>query len=166
MAGYYYGKYRGKVVQNFDDQKLGRILVDVPGVIGNGGNWAMPSVPFAGSQAGVFVLPPEKSNVWVEFEEGDPEKPIWCGGFWDNEAMPDAATTPAAPVPHILLQTTAPNIIHICDGAASPLTAGGILLKSGDSTIVVGPDGIKITAAKIEIDGVLTVNNGALKVTK
>ena len=153
-------------MRNFDDQKLGRILVDVPGVIGNGGNWATPSAPFAGSQAGVFVLPPEKSNVWVEFEEGDPEKPIWCGGFWDTGAMPNAATTPAAPVPHILLQTTAPNTIHICDGAASPLTAVRILLKSGDSTIVVGPDGIKITAAKIEIDGVLTVNNGALKVTK
>ena len=162
----YYGKYRGKVVQNLDDKKLGRILVNVPRVMGNGENWAMPSVPFAGSQAGVFVLPPEKSNVWVEFEEGDAEKPIWCGGFWDNGALPDAATTPAAPVPHILLQTTAPNIIHICDGAASPLTAGGILLKSGDSTIVVGPDGIKITAAKVEIDGVLTVNNGALRVTK
>lgn len=161
----YFGKYRGTVIQNFDTRQLGRILVSVPRVMGTGQNWAMPSVPFAGIQAGVFVLPPPKSNVWVEFEEGDKDKPIWCGGFWDTGTVPTMAGTPPAPVPHILLQTTAQNTIHVCDGASPPLTAGGILLKSGASVIVVGPDGIKIIGPKIEITGVLNVNNGALTVT-
>ncbi len=162
----YYGKYRGKVVQNFDPKQLGRVLVSVPRVMGAAGqDWAMPSMPFAGIQAGVYVLPPPQSNVWVEFEEGDPEKPIWSGGFWDTGTVPTMALTPAAPVPHILLQTTAQNTLHISDGPSPPMTAGGILLKSGASTVVISPEGVTITAPKIEITGVLTVNNGALTVT-
>jgi hypothetical protein len=74
------------------------------------------------------------------------------------------AITPPAPVPHILLQTTGQNTVHVCDAASPPLTAGGILLKSGASMIIVGPDGIKIVGPKIEITGLLNVNNGALTV--
>jgi hypothetical protein len=70
-------------------------------------------------------------------------------------------------VAHILLQTTGKNAIHLCDGEAKPLSAaGGIVLTSGSSTIVIGPDKITITAATIEINGETNVNNGALTVKK
>jgi hypothetical protein len=162
----YYGKYRGKVLEKKDDLNLGRVLVNVPTVMGTGENWAWPAAPFAGVQAGVYVLPPPGSNVWVEFEEGDGDKPIWSGGFWDTGTVPSVALDPAWPVPHILLQTTGRNLIHICDGKSGPLTAGGIVLTSGNSTVVIGPDGVKITAPKIEISGTTDINNGALVINK
>jgi hypothetical protein len=161
----FYGKYRGKVVQNTDPMQLGRILVNVPKVMGAAQNWAMPAVPFAGIQSGIYAVPPPLSNVWVEFEEGDSEKPIWSGGFWDTGTVPAMALAPPQPIPHIIMQTTAQNTIHICDGPSPPLAAGGILLKSGASMIVIGPDGVKIIAPKIEITGLTIVNSGALTIT-
>jgi hypothetical protein len=163
----YYGKYRGKVVHAKDEKNLGRILVNVPTVMGKEENWAWPAAPFAGVRAGIFTVPPEKANVWVEFEEGDAGRPIWSGGFWDADTVPKIAVDPKPPTPHILLQTVGGNFVHICDGKSAPLTAsGGIVLKSGDSTIVISPEGVKITAAKIEISGTTNINGNALVIKK
>lgn len=162
----YFGKYRGKVIANVDDENRGRLLVNVPFVMGVAGqNWALPSVPVAGPLAGVYVLPPPQSNVWVEFEEGDGDKPIWTGGFWDRGTAPVQALTPPAPVPHILLQTTAQNAVHLSDGPAPPLTTSGVVIRSGASMIVVSPEGVKIIAPLIELTGLTKVNIDALVIT-
>ena len=162
----HYGKHRGKVTANLDPLSRGRVLVNVPSVMGTASNWALPAVPFTGVQAGFYVVPPVQANVWVEFEEGDKDRPIWCGGFWDTGTVPTAALTPSAPVAHVLIQTTNQNVIHVCDGPLPPLlTAGGIVLSSGKSTITIGPDGVKITAPRIELKGLTIVNDGALTVT-
>ena len=44
--------------------------------------WAMPCVPIAGKQEGVYMVPQIGAGVWIEFEQGDPDYPIWVGGFW------------------------------------------------------------------------------------
>ena len=83
----FYGKYRGMVFNNIDPMQTGRIQVQVPDVLGPGKtSWAMPCVPFAGKQSGVFVLPQIGDGVWVEFEQGDIDYPIWVGGFWGSTA--------------------------------------------------------------------------------
>lgn len=158
----FFGKYRGKVVQNFDLEQRGRILVNVPDVLGTGTGWAMPNVPYAGIQAGFYAVPPPQANVWVEFEGGNPDYPIWAGCFWGTGETPSLALTPPLPVPHILLQTTAQNTIHISD---APPPLGGILLKSGASIVTIDSTGVTITAPKITINGLTIVNNGALTVT-
>lgn len=85
----YRGKYRGKVEKNFDPLKLGRIQVSVPEVLGEGReSWAMPCVPYAGKGVGFFAIPPEKANIWVEFEGGNPDHPIWSGCFWGDGEVP------------------------------------------------------------------------------
>src|SRR5690242_1758528 len=84
----YYGKYRGKVVDNKDVNGLGQILVSVPDVLGQVELWAMPSVPYAGPSVGFFFLPPVGANVWVEFEAGDPQFPVWSGCFWGQGQVP------------------------------------------------------------------------------
>lgn len=85
----YFGKYRGTVVNNIDPKQLGRIQVSVPAVLGDGFlSWAMPSVPYAGRMVGFFAVPPMGANVWVEFEAGDPERPIWSGCFWGLGEVP------------------------------------------------------------------------------
>jgi uncharacterized protein involved in type VI secretion and phage assembly len=81
----FYGKYRGLVIENIDPEQIGRIMVQVPDVLGETpSSWAMPCVPAAGIEAGCFIVPPIGSQVWVEFEQGDPDYPIWTGGFWST----------------------------------------------------------------------------------
>src|SRR5262245_38073622 len=96
----FFGKYRGTVVMNIDPQQIGRIMVMVPDVgTPVPGTWAMPCVPAAGIQSGVFVLPALGSGVWVEFERGDPDHPIWVGGCWGRaaEAPARGVVAPASP---------------------------------------------------------------------
>ena len=72
----YYGKYRGLVIDNIDPEQIGRMLVQVPDVLGEiPSSWAMPCVPAAGIQSGCFIVPPIGSQVWVEFEQGNPDYP-------------------------------------------------------------------------------------------
>jgi hypothetical protein len=92
----YYGKYRGTVINNIDPEQRGRIMALVPDVLGIiPSSWAMPCVPIAGKQEGVFVVPQIGAGVWIEFEQGDPDYPIWVGGFWGAFAeVPTAALAP------------------------------------------------------------------------
>jgi len=145
----FYGKYRGLVVENIDPEQIGRVLVQVPDVLGEiPSSWAMPCVPAAGIQAGCFIVPPIGSQVWVEFEQGDPDYPIWTGGFWGLVAdVPIFATAPPAipPGQNIVLQTTGQNMVMVSDAPPSPVT-GGIVLKSvSGAMIVVNETGIYIS---------------------
>lgn len=92
----YFGKYRGKVIDDADPKKLGRLQVSVPVILGELESWAMPCVPYAGKNVGFFALPPVDANVWVEFEGGNLNYPIWSGCFWgegeflvEDEIEPD-----------------------------------------------------------------------------
>ncbi len=156
----FYGKYRGKVLQNNDPEQRGRILVSVAYVMGAAGqNWAMPCVPFAGIQSGVYVVPPIGANVWVEFEGGDPERPIWVGGFWGLGETPPLALAPPQPVSHILLQTTLQNSIHISD---APGPAGGIIITSRSGAMIMVNDvGITIQDGK---GGIITMTSGTVSI--
>ncbi|MDJ0729235.1 MAG: phage baseplate assembly protein V [Crocosphaera sp.] len=90
----YFGKYRGKVASTKDSEKnLGRIQVVVPAILGEGRlSWAMPCVPYAGKDIGFFTVPPVGSNIWVEFEGGDIDYPIWSGCFWGENELPKNAS--------------------------------------------------------------------------
>jgi hypothetical protein len=168
----YYGKYRGQVIDNVDPLQIGRIMLLVPDVLGTTtSSWAMPCVPAAGIQAGCFVVPPIGSQVWVEFEQGDPDYPIWTGGFWGVVGeVPALATAPPAipPGQNIVIQTTGQNMIMVSDAPPTPAT-GGIVLKSATGAmIVVNDGGIYITNGKgamITLVGpTVDVNVGALTV--
>ncbi|WP_051833751.1 phage baseplate assembly protein V [Streptomyces sp. NRRL S-646] len=81
----FYGKYRGTVVDNEDPALLGRLKLSVPSVLGPDvvTGWATPCAPYGGAaQQGFLFVPEREARVWVEFEEGDLEFPIWTGAFW------------------------------------------------------------------------------------
>ena len=83
----YYGKYRAFVVDNADPEQLGRLKLTVPSVLGDAvvTGWAMPCVPYGGAEnQGMLFVPDIDAGVWVEFEEGDLEFPIWVGTFWSK----------------------------------------------------------------------------------
>ena len=164
----YYGKYRGVVVNNIDPEQRGRVQVRVPDVAELLPPWAMPCVPIAGMQSGMFAVPNIGSDVWVEFEQGDPSYPICVGGFWGSAAeLPALALLTPAAVPAITFQTPLQNGLTISD---VPGPKGGIMLKSaGGAMIVVNDTGIYIQNGKgaiITLIGpAVTINNGALEVT-
>jgi hypothetical protein len=80
----YFGKFRGVVAENCDPQGIGRLKVLVPAVMGDGlPSWAMPCVPFSKQGLSSLMVPDIGSKVWVEFEEGDPQYPIWTGVWFD-----------------------------------------------------------------------------------
>lgn len=164
----YFGKYRGTVVSNLDPQNRGRLLVSVPDVLGLApSTWALPCVPLAGMQNGIFALPIIGAGVWVEFEQGDPDFPIWVGCFWGSGAeVPTMARAVPPLVPGITLQTPLQNGLTISD---LPGPTGGILLKTATgAAIAVNDAGIFIQngkGASLSLVGpTVDVNQGALTV--
>jgi uncharacterized protein involved in type VI secretion and phage assembly len=168
----FYGKYRGVVIDNNDPMQVGRILAQVPDVLGEiPSSWALPCAPAAGIQAGCFILPPIGSQVWVEFEQGDPSLPIWTGGFWGMAADVPALAISPAPLPpgqNIVLQTTGQNTLLLSDAPPSPSSGGITLQAAGGAMIVVNEAGVIISNGKgatITLIGpIVSVNSGALSV--
>jgi uncharacterized protein involved in type VI secretion and phage assembly len=165
----YYGKYRGVVINNIDPMQLGRLLIEVPGVLGLfPSTWAEPCVPLAGPTGppmGVYLVPPIGTGVWVEFEQGDPNRPIWVGCRWGSAAdIPTLARAGLPISPNIVLQTAGQNTLVISD---LPGPTGGIMLKSTTgATLIVNDTGIYIQNGKgaslIMTGPTVTINNGAL----
>lgn len=174
----FYGKYRGTVIDNLDPMMMGRIMVQVPDVLGEmPSSWCMPCVPAAGIQSGCFIVPPMGSQVWIEFEQGNPDYPIWTGGFWGTAAdIPVFATVPPPAIPppplgqNIVLQTTGQNMLLISDSVPTPATGGIVLKSAGGAMLVVNDSGIYITAgpglATIWLVGpTVAINETALTIT-
>ena len=164
----YLGKYRGLVLDNVDPMETGRILVQVPDVSNIiPSTWATPCLPYAGIQSGMYVVPEIGSKVWIEFEQGNPDYPIWVGCFWGSVAEVPAlalATPPA--VPQIMLQTPLQNTLMISD---MPGPTGGILLKATTGALIsISDTGIIISngqGATILMEGPsVTINEGALEI--
>jgi len=157
----YYGKYRGSVINNIDPMLLGRVQVSVPSVLGSGQlSWAMPCVPYAGSGVGFFVIPPVGANVWVEFEGGDTDYPIWSGCFWGTGEVP--AVPPLAEVKVFKTDscTITLNDLPGIGGVTIETTTGmKIVLSATGLEINNGLGGsIKMTGPQV------SVNSGALEV--
>jgi uncharacterized protein involved in type VI secretion and phage assembly len=168
QAKKFYGKYRGTVINNIDPMQMGRILAMVPDVSALlPTSWALPCVPIAGKQMGTYVVPQIGAGVWIEFEQGNPDYPIWVGGFWGSAAEVPALALAGNPVsPSIVLQTGLQNSLIISD---LPGPTGGIMLKSTTgATLIVNDTGIYIQNGKgasiVMVGPSVTINNGAMTI--
>jgi uncharacterized protein involved in type VI secretion and phage assembly len=97
---HFFGKYRGIVKDNRDPKRLGRLRVQVPSVFGSQvvTGWALPCMPYGGAAGqGLLLVPDPGTEVWVEFEEGDLEFPIWVGTFWTAPGGRSELPTPNGP---------------------------------------------------------------------
>jgi hypothetical protein len=97
------GKFRGVVTDTDDPKQMGRLRARVPEVLGDvESGWALPHAPYAGDNAGSYMIPPPDSGVWIEFEAGDPSRPIWTGCWWKSGQLPQteagSAATPAVKI--------------------------------------------------------------------
>lgn len=149
----YHGKYRGTVMNNVDPEFRGRILVQVPDVFGpNVSSWALPCTPFGGQQSGAYIVPPLQSQVWIEFENGDIDFPVWVGAFWGGAgAVPATSKENIAPPPgqNIVIQTTGQTMLGLSDSPA-PMQ-GGIMLQQLASSINITESMITITVGQTQL---------------
>ncbi|HEX6288346.1 MAG TPA: phage baseplate assembly protein V [Herpetosiphonaceae bacterium] len=165
MTTNFYGKYRGVVTDNQDPLMIGRIRARVPDVMGDlESGWAMPCLPFAGSGMGFFALPKVGAGVWIEFEHGDPDYPIWSGCWWGSVAeAPPILLAP--PYKKVLLKTEGGHSIILDD---TPGIGGITLETSSGQKIVLSALGVEITTGQggtIKMTGPqVSINNGALEV--
>jgi hypothetical protein len=163
----FYGKYRGIVSDNQDPLMTGRIKAKVPDIFGDDEcGWALPCAPFGGSGVGFFAVPANGAGVWIEFEQGDPDYPIWSG-CWFGAAtdMPTKLLAPPPPNKKVMIITEGGHSILLDDTPG----IGGITLETS------GGQKIKMTATGIEIDNGMgasikligpqvSINQGALEV--
>jgi uncharacterized protein involved in type VI secretion and phage assembly len=165
MNDTFYGKFRGIVTDNKDPLMIGRVRAKVPDVFGDlESGWAMPCAPFGGNATGFFAIPAEGAGVWIEFEHGDPDYPIWSGCWWGSAAeLPPVLLTP--PYKKMMIKTEGGNSILLDD---TPGTGGITLETSGGQRIIINSMGIEITngqGASIKMTGLqVLINDGALEV--
>jgi hypothetical protein len=171
----YWGKYRGTVLQNIDPLQAGRLQVVVPDVMSLlPTTWAEPCVPLAGPTGppmGVYMVPPIGAGVWVEFEHGDPNRPIWVGCRWGAPSdIPPFARLGNPADPNIVIQSLLQHTIMISDMPPSPATGGIILKSTTGAMIVVNDSGIYLNNGKGAIITMLGTaidfNGGALTIVK
>lgn len=153
----FYGKYAGTVDQNFDPLGKGRLLVKVPAVFGDGTVWALPCVPYAGPNIGFFAMPPTGARVWVEFEAGNPDTPIWSGCFWDQDNSAPVPVSPVAEKKKLWKTDSCTLTLDDTPGVGGITIEFGLLkieIKSQSIEINDGMNGtIKLEGPKVSING-------------
>ena len=113
--------YRGIVIENVDPDRLGRIKVRIPQLYGsdpsssnyidnNSIPWANCAIYNAGNDSGSFLPPNIGDLVFVTFEFGKAESPIYFGGIF-RKSEGDTKITDGTDVPTEVL-TGAERIIY------------------------------------------------------
>lgn len=165
MSQRYFGKYRGIVTSNEDEQYRGRLKVRVPSVLADQDVWALPSLPVANPDgSGFFMVPDNSASVWVEFEAGNLNHPIWCGCFW-----PAGAISSSDGVPAVKFWKTKNFTIRIDDdgGELTIEKADGGKLTISATEFAAEANSVKHTAGgqtTVLSQSSFDVNNGALTV--
>ena len=156
----FYGKYRGVVQDVEDPEQLGRVRAYVPEVYGDEviSPWAMPCVPLAGASHGLVCLPEVDDGVWIEFEAGDRNRPVWTGCWWGTDDLADDLGKPLArsfvtSAGHRVTLDDDENkiLIEHADGAKAELTDSSLTLECKSGKVVLDASGVSVN------DGALTV---------
>lgn len=187
----WFGKYRAIVTDNADPDNLGRVRVRVPALGDVELGWALPCVPYAGDKVGFYMIPAPDARVWVEFEGGDPARPIWVGGYWPSgqmieDAKPeqkiiktvahtitldDSDGSERIEIKHksgttILVDSSTLTITH-SDGATVTIDASSTTIDSNGPQITLDTSGVMLEngSQKITIGaGSVTVNGTSLEI--
>jgi len=163
----FYGKYRGVVTDNQDPLGLGRLRAKVPDVMGehDESGWALPCVPFAGKDMGFFAMPDIDAGVWMEFEQGDPDYPIWSGCWWGTQEQVPQEVVGAANIKAIIKTKQGQSILFDDDPSAGGITVQTkeqrkITLNTDGGDIVIQAGGVGQITIKTAGEGMITVQTG------
>jgi type VI secretion system (T6SS) baseplate-like injector VgrG len=167
----YYGKYKAFVADNDDPEFRGRLRLTIPDILGEDvtSGWALPCAPYGGSAGqGFFFIPEKKAGVWVEFQAGLLDYPVWTGAFWakpgGSTEVPDPASQQSPPTSKMI--RTMKHTIELADesgketitikdetnGNTVTLDKNGIVVKDKNgSTITMDSGGVTVKASAVKI---------------
>ena len=141
----FYGKYRGVVTNVDDPENMGRIQANVPEILGDEVSpWAMPCAPYSGDGLGAYAVPPVGVGVWIEFEAGDPSRPIWTGCWWGRNQLPKNEQGTDATPPIKIFRTESGTLLCF-DDSSQVISLSD---ENGDNILT-----IEVTAGKITVKG-------------
>jgi Type VI secretion system/phage-baseplate injector OB domain len=155
----FFGKYRGKVKnigKNRND--LGIITVEVPEIFPEKEiPLVKPVIPFAGKNCGFGALPKKDDVIWIEFEAGNLNKPIWTGFWWAEGEEPEAVDWDTVALVsrtgHKLIlddKMEKMSLVH-SKGPEINLTAEEITFRIGNTKMVISDSGVKINDTLFEV---------------
>lgn len=154
----HFGKYRGIVSDVADPNNQCRIRATVPAVLGaHQCGWAMPAAPFAGDGHGMVMLPKVGSGVWIEFEAGRLDSPIWSGAWWASGERPqpqgDGVRVIVSEKGHKLILDDEADALALVHGGGPEIrmTASEIVLTCGACELRIGTDAITLNQGQIKI---------------
>jgi uncharacterized protein involved in type VI secretion and phage assembly len=158
----HYGKHRGVVVDAADPLGRGRLRLRVPSVLGEDvSGWAEACLPYGGrADEGMFLVPSVDARVWVEFEAGNPDRPIWTGVSWQSASDVPAGAGPAQPTVKVL-RTTAGHTLLFDDTEGAETIQ---LAHPADAELVIDPAG-EVTVRSPGGAQVLLTSGGDVRIT-
>lgn len=147
-----YGKYSGEVTANEDEEHMGRIMVRVPSVFGEVAVQARPCLPYAH-----FFVPHVGARVWVEFEAGDVNYPLWVGVWYPRDSAPAEAA--ASPPESRVLHTPSGHVVQFSDAEDD----GKIVIRHKDNSFIsIDHDGTVMIGNKNGSTLILNAKDGNL----
>lgn len=149
--GRYYGVYRAIVINPQDNLNMGKILVNIPMIQSGIQVWASPKSIGGGMGYGFkFLTPPKGEVVWVEFEYGDPSRPVWSYHHWAKGEMPDELKSVntiglVTPKGHqiILKEDEDTLLVQLEEGTSIFMDKDKITLNGGENKGVVNVESIR-----------------------
>jgi hypothetical protein len=123
----------------------------------------MPCVPYAGPGVGFYAIPPLEANIWVEFEGGDSNYPIWTGCFWEEGQVPLETPPPGTVVfkteSITLIVSDLPAVVGITLEVlpeGSPiniaLDSGGVQIDIEETTAILSSEAINFTSGEVALE--------------
>ena len=143
----HYGKYRGEVVDVNDPEKRGRVRVNCPEVLGTQlSRWALPSFP-----PNTFTIPSKGTLVWIEFEGGRKDSPIWTGVFYTKSQWQSKFA--GAYNPKEIILNSNGDVKMVSKDKTSITSMNSVEVKSNDGNVGIHAD-----------NGVITTDSGGATV--
>ncbi|MGB8508486.1 MAG: phage baseplate assembly protein V [Pyrinomonadaceae bacterium] len=170
----YFGKYRAFVVDNADPESRGRLRLRVPHVLGGEvvSGWALPCAPYGGAaNMGNLFIPEVEAGVWVEFEAGNLDYPVWVGTFWSkpggeselpkpNDADGTEQGSVQDPPTRKIIKTLKGHTIQLEDADDEEMLL--LVEAKNGNVIVMNKDGVTITD---KTGNVIKMSDSAFQIT-
>jgi hypothetical protein len=117
--------------------------------------WARPCLPY-----GVFFLPEKGDRVWLAFENGNPDSPVWLGVWYPDGKAPEEAKS--SPPKRRVIRTAGGHVIDLDDENTK------IVIKdAGGNTVTLDGSGITLkdaAGAELNLTKLKTWLNGFTQV--
>lgn len=153
------GLFAAVVTDNDDPEHACRVKVEVPELLAGATGWCLPALPYTGDGAGLAVVPPVGTQVWVQWPGGDLSgAPVWSGGTYSGGSPVDGAGPDT-----LIVLTPGGHRIELSDGGQAvtvTCSQGPVVTLDASGITIDDGQGATITMQGPKVD----INSGALVV--